>query len=80
MVIYDAQACRALKMPTPAYDTYLQGWLAQQYRRHEEAIRSTCIRLASGLTIPEAHKVLGCDWFHHRVFDQLLWTKGRPST
>lgn len=68
-IIYDEMARAALGAKYHDLCDYYGKWL-EQYEQHRGEIESVCASLASKAEVARER------WFHERVFDNWIWTKG----
>lgn len=84
ILIYDSQARIAVESKDGDLQSYYENWLAE-FENHKEEIQSVCKKL-SGLSLYAVDqrfanrqyidKISSSKWFHERVFDIYLWSKG----
>ena len=82
--LYDSQARIAVESKDGDLQSYYENWLAE-FENHKEEIQSVCKKL-SGLSLyavdqrfanrPYIDEISSSKWFHERVFDIYLWSKG----
>lgn len=90
-VIYDSRAVRALaleqRFDKRNYASYAQAWRLA-YRSRQADIHRALKKLPKFADFTAAAnrgesyiaKVVSCEWFEDRVFDQYLWLVGSPKT
>lgn len=82
IVIYDSQARKALGSKDGKYPEYYAAW-KEEFKRYQTQIADVCAKLPE-LHLYAAHRtpktdieaVVNQNWFHERVFDIYLWSKG----
>ncbi|MFT6207079.1 MAG: hypothetical protein ACJA0T_000983 [Colwellia sp.] len=84
ILIYDAQARIAVNSTDGDLAGYYKNWAAE-FENHEVEIQSVCSKLSnlnlyvtdqSIATKEYVNKISSNKWFHERVFDIYLWSKG----
>ena len=85
IIIYDAQARRALDTAEGDLPGFYQAWHTQ-YSKHRKAITDVCAKLDrvakyscdQTIATPEYVQAVAAEpWFQKRVFDVYLWHKGQ---
>ena len=84
ILIYDSQARKALNVKEGDIETYFYEW-KNQFESNREKIEEVCNKLAA-LSLYAINQEIGTKdyidtisqqpWFHERVFDIYLWSKG----
>lgn len=87
ILIYDSQARIAVESKDGDLQSYYENWLAE-FENHKEEIQSVCKKL-SGLSLYAVDQrfanrqyideISSSKWFHERVFDIYLWSKGNNA-
>lgn len=84
ILIYDSQARIAVGSKNGDLQDYYENWLAE-FENHKEEIQSVCTILSSlSLYVVDQRfadkkyidEISSNKWFHERVFDIYLWSKG----
>lgn len=84
ILIYDSRARIAVESNDGDLQGYYENWLAE-FENHKEEIQSVCTRLSSlslyavdqsVATEEYINEISSSKWFHERVFDIHLWSKG----